>query len=144
MRIGVGLPTSTPPTGARHRGPELLAWATRAEAGPFASLGVTDRLVYDCTDPMVALAAAAAVTTRVRLVTMVVIGPIRPTAVLAAQAASLDALSGGRLTLGVSLGARRDDYEVAGASWAGRGKFLSDQLAALREIWEGKTVGPRP
>src|SRR6267154_544438 len=102
MRIGVGLPTSTPPTGARHRGPELLTWATRAEAGPVASLGGTD--------PMVALAAAAAVTTRLRLVTMVVIGPIRPAAVLAAQAASLDALSGGRLTLGVSLGARPDDY----------------------------------
>jgi alkanesulfonate monooxygenase SsuD/methylene tetrahydromethanopterin reductase-like flavin-dependent oxidoreductase (luciferase family) len=87
MRIGVGLPTSTPPIGAKHRGPELLDWAARAEAGPFTSLGVTDRLVYDNTDPMVALAAAAAVTNRVRLVTMVVIGPIRPAAVLAAQAA---------------------------------------------------------
>jgi alkanesulfonate monooxygenase SsuD/methylene tetrahydromethanopterin reductase-like flavin-dependent oxidoreductase (luciferase family) len=144
MRIGVGLPTSTPPLGARHRGPELLDWAARAEAGPFASLGVTDRLVYDCTEPMVALAAAAAVTIRLRLVTMVVIGPIRPAAVLAAQAASLDALSGGRVTLGVSLGARPDDYDAAGASWRGRGKQLSDQLAAMREIWEGTSVGPRP
>src|SRR5258707_9534968 len=144
MRIGVGLPTSTPPTGARHRGPELLTWATRAEAGPFASLGVTDRLVYDCTDPMVALAAAAAVPTRLRLVTMVVIGPIRPAAVLAAQAAPLDALSGGRLTLGVSLGARPDDYDAAGAQWRGRGRQLSDGLAAMRDIWEGTSVGPRP
>jgi alkanesulfonate monooxygenase SsuD/methylene tetrahydromethanopterin reductase-like flavin-dependent oxidoreductase (luciferase family) len=144
MRIGIGLPTSTPPLGARHRGPELLAWATGAEAGPFASLGVTDRLVYDCTDPMVALAAAAAVTTRLRLVTMVVIGPIRPAAVLAAQAASLDALSGGRVTLGVSLGARRDDYDAAGADWSHRGRQLSDELAALRDIWEGTSVGPRP
>src|SRR5947209_18554925 len=144
MRIGVGLPTSTPPLGARHRGPELLAWATGAEAGPFASLGVTDRLVYDCTDPMVALAAAAAVTTRLRLVTMVVIGPIRPAAVLAAQAASLDALSGGRLTLGVSLGARRDDYDAAGADWSHRGRQLSDELAAMRDVWEGTSVGPRP
>lgn len=144
MRIGVGLPTSTPPLGVRHRGPELLAWATRAEAGPFSSLGVTDRLVYDCTDPFVALTAAAAMTSRLRLVTMVAIGPIRPAAVLAAQAASLDALSEGRLTLGLSLGARPDDYDAAGASWRGRGKQLSDQLAALREIWEGTTVGPRP
>jgi alkanesulfonate monooxygenase SsuD/methylene tetrahydromethanopterin reductase-like flavin-dependent oxidoreductase (luciferase family) len=144
MRIGVGLPTSTPPLGARHRGRELLDWATRAEAGPFTSLGVTDRLVYDCTDPLVALTAAAAVTTRVRLVTMVAIGPIRPAAVLAAQAASLDALSGGRLTLGVSLGARPDDYDAAGGSWRGRGKQLSDQLAAMRDIWEGTSVGPRP
>lgn len=144
MRIGVGLPTSTPPLGARHRGPELLAWATRAEAGPFTSLGVTDRLVYDCTDPFVALTAAAAVTSRLRLVTMVAIGPIRPAALLAAQAASLDAVSEGRLTLGVSLGARPDDYDAAGASWRGRGKQLSDELAAMREIWEGTSVGPRP
>src|SRR5438067_10871743 len=144
MRIGVGLPTSTPPVGAGTRGPELLDWAARAEAGPFASLGVTDRLVYDCTDPLVALTAAAAVTVRLRLVTMVVIGPVRPAAVLAAQAASLDALSGGRLTLGVSLGARPDDYDAAGASWRGRGKQLSDELAAMREIWEGTAVGPRP
>jgi len=144
MRIGVGLPTNTPPRGARHRGPELVAWAAGAEAGPFTSLGVTDRLVYDSTDPFVALAAAAAVTSRVRLVTMVAIGPIRPAAVLAAQAASLDALSGGRLTLGVSLGARPDDYDAAGASWRGRGKHFSDELAAMREIWEGASVGPRP
>ena len=144
MRIGVGLPTSTPPVGARYRGPELLDWARRAEAAPFASLGVTDRLVYDCTDPLVALTAAAAVTARVRLVTMVVIGPVRPAAVLAAQAASLDALSGGRLTLGVSLGARPDDYDAAGASWRGRGRALSDELPAMRDIWEGTTVGPRP
>jgi alkanesulfonate monooxygenase SsuD/methylene tetrahydromethanopterin reductase-like flavin-dependent oxidoreductase (luciferase family) len=144
MRIWVGLPTSTPPVGGRHRGPELLAWATRAEAGPFASLGVTDRLAYDCTDPLVALAAAAAVTSRVRLVTMVVIGPIRPAAVLAAQAASLDALSGGRVTLGVSLGARPDDYDAAGADWRSRGRQLSDGLAAMRDIWDGTSVGPRP
>jgi alkanesulfonate monooxygenase SsuD/methylene tetrahydromethanopterin reductase-like flavin-dependent oxidoreductase (luciferase family) len=121
-----------------------VEWARRAEEGPFTSLGVVDRLVYDCIDPLVALAAAAAVTSRVRLVTMVVIGPVRPPAVLAAQAASLDALSGGRLTLGISLGARRDDYEAAGAEWAGRGRSLSDQLGIMREIWEDTRIGPRP
>ena len=149
MRIGVGLPTSTPgvrgaPGNTATRGPELVEWARRAEAGPFTSLGVVDRLVYDSTDPLVALAAAAAVTTRVRLVTMVVIGPIRPPAVLAAQAASLDALSEGRLTLGVSLGARRDDYTAAGAEWTDRGRRLSDQLAVMREIWEDDQSGPGP
>lgn len=143
MRIGVGLPTSTP----GGHGPELVEWARRAEQGPFTSLGVVDRVVYDCADPLVALAAAAAVTTRLRLVTMIVIGPIRPAALLAKQAASLDALSGGRLTLGVSLGARRDDYEATGAQWSDRGRRLSDQLAVMREIWEGDDrhgIGPRP
>lgn len=140
MRIGIGLPTSTP-----HRGHgEVVDWARRADAGPFSSLGVVDRLVYDCLDPLVALSAAAAVTTRIRLVTMVVIGPVRPAVVLAAQAASVDALSGGRLTLGVSLGARRDDYEAAGAVWSNRGAALSSQLAEMRDIWDGGTAGPRP
>src|SRR4051794_8054655 len=145
MRIGVGLPTSTPPVGARYRGPELVEWARRAEAtGAFTSLGVTDRLVYDCTDPLVALAAAAAVTERVRLVTMVVIGPVRPAAVLAAQAASLDALSGGRVTLGVSLGARPDDYEAAGASWRGGGRRPSGGVGAPRGILGGASGRPPP
>lgn len=141
MRIGVGLPTSTP----GGHGPELVEWARRAEDGPFTSLGVVDRLAYDCTDPFVALSAAAAVTSRLRLVTMIVIAPLRPAAVLASQAASLDALSGGRLTLGVSIGARPDDYEAAGAAWHERGRRLSEQLATMRDIWaKGDGIGPRP
>jgi alkanesulfonate monooxygenase SsuD/methylene tetrahydromethanopterin reductase-like flavin-dependent oxidoreductase (luciferase family) len=140
VRIGVGLPTSTP--GADGAG--LLDWARRAEAGPFASLGVVDRLVYDSFDPLVTLAAAAAVTERLTLVTMIVIAPIHRTAVLAKQAASVDALSGGRLVLGVSIGARPDDYEAAGAHWGGRGAHLSGQLAELRDTWEDTRVGPAP
>jgi len=139
LRIGIGLPTSTP--GARPS--DLIEWARRAEEGPYTSLGVIDRIVYDSADPIVALAAAAAVTSRVRLVTMVVIGPVRPAAVLAKEAATIDALSGGRLTLGVSIGARRDDYEAAGASWGDRGRRLSDQLGAMRDIWAGDRIGPR-
>ena len=140
MRIGIGLPTSTP--GASGEG--LLDWARRADEGPFSSLGVVDRVVYDSYDPLIALTAAAAVTTRVKLCTMIAISPIRRTGILAKQAASLDALSGGRLVLGVSIGARRDDYEAAGAEYAGRGAQLSRQLAELRDVWEGDTVGPQP
>jgi alkanesulfonate monooxygenase SsuD/methylene tetrahydromethanopterin reductase-like flavin-dependent oxidoreductase (luciferase family) len=140
VRIGIGLPTSTP--GAD--GGRLLDWARRAEEGPFSSLGVVDRLVYDSYDPLVALAGAAAVTSRITLCTMIVIGPIRRTALLAKQAASIDALSGGRLVLGLSIGARRDDYEVAGARWAGRGAQLTGQLVALREQWGDPSIGPEP
>ena len=140
MRVGVGLPTSTP--GAA--GPPLLAWAVRAEAGPFASLGVVDRLVYRCLEPLASLAACAAVTERVRLVTMIVIGPIRGTALLAKQAASLDALSNGRLVLGLGLGARHDDYDAAGVDHRRRGGDLSRQLVEMRRIWEEPAVGPAP
>ena len=140
MRIGIGLPTSTP--GATGAG--LLEWARRAEDGPFTSLGVVDRVVYDSFDPLVVLTAAAAVTARISLCTMIAISPIRRTAILAKQAASLDALSGGRLVLGLSIGARRDDYEAAGAEYAGRGAQLSRQLAEMRDIWEEGQIGPSP
>ena len=72
-----------------------------------------DRIVYDSLEPFAALAAAG-VTSRVRLATMIAIGPLRPTGLLAKQAASVHALSGGRLTLGLAVGARLEDYEAAG------------------------------
>jgi alkanesulfonate monooxygenase SsuD/methylene tetrahydromethanopterin reductase-like flavin-dependent oxidoreductase (luciferase family) len=56
----------------------------------------------------------------------------------------VDLLSGGRLTLGLAVGARSDDYEAVGASLRGRGDRLSEQLVELRSIWEGGAVGPRP
>ena len=91
----------------------LVEWARRADGGPFSTVAVLDRLVYDSFDPFVSLAAAAAVTRRVRLATMIAIGPLRNTAVMAKEAASLDGLSGGRLTLGLAIGARHDDYVAA-------------------------------
>ena len=117
-------------------------WARRAEEGPFAGLGVLDRVVYESHDPFVSLAAAAAVTTRIRLVTMIAIGPIRSAVLLAKQSASIDALSDGRLTLGLAIGARRSDYEVAGMDHASRGRRLSEQLAVLRDVWEEGRIGP--
>lgn len=139
MRVGVGLPSIVPGTSAEL----LLEWARRAESGPFTSLGVLDRIVYDSYDPFATLAAAAAVTERIGLVTMVVIGPLRPAGTLAKQAASVDALSNGRLTLGVALGARADDYEAAGVPLRGRGDRFDEQLIALRLAFADGTVLPK-
>src|SRR5215469_1335374 len=138
MRVGVGLPTSTP---ARDRD-LVLQWARQAVLC-FSSLGVVDSPVYDCWDPLASLAACAAVTERVRLVTMILIGPIRNTALLAKQAASVDALSGGRLVLGLGLGARHDDYEAAAIDPRHRGTDLTRQLMDLRLQWEEDSVGLR-
>lgn len=132
MNVGVGLPTSVPGTGANR----LLEWARRAEAGGFSSLGVVDRLRYECFEPMTSLAAVAAATDRIGLVTMVVIGPLRNNGVLAKAAATIDAISNGRLTLGLAVGARGDDYEASGIPAAGRGLRLTEQLAELRTHWE--------
>lgn len=130
MRIGLGLPTTTPGV----TGTDLLDWARRADAGPFSSIAVLDRLVYDSVDPFVALGAAAAVTSRARLATMITIGPLRSPAMLAKQASSVNLVAGGRFTLGVGIGARLDDYAAAGADHHGRGARLSEQLAHLRGL----------
>ena len=103
---------------------------------------MVDRLRYESYEPMSVLAAAAAATVNVGLVSMVVIGPLRNTAVLAKQAATVDAISGGRLTLGLGVGARDDDYAVAGLSSSNRGERLSDQLLEIRSQWERSDVVP--
>ncbi len=139
MRVGVGLPTTTPGVGRDL----LLEWAERADGGPFASVGLLDRIRYDSFEPFPVLGAAAAITRRVGLVTMIVIAPLRTTALLAKQAATVHALSGGRLTLGVSVGARADDYEVTRVDYRTRGARLDDQLQDLRDLWEAGHVGPK-
>src|SRR3989440_12573963 len=111
MNIGVGLPTST----SGISGQLLVDWAKRADAGPFSSLGVVDRVAYQNYEPFTALGAAAAVTQRVRLANMGVIAPVRNTAILAKQEASIHALSGGRFTLGVAVGSTWAVEEGTGA-----------------------------
>jgi alkanesulfonate monooxygenase SsuD/methylene tetrahydromethanopterin reductase-like flavin-dependent oxidoreductase (luciferase family) len=140
MDLGLGLPNTI----NRIGGETMLDWARRADEGPFASVGVFDRLVYDSLDPLMTLAAVAGATKRVRLATTVVIGPLRNPVGLAKEAATLDVLSGGRLTLGLALGARRDDYEAAGVPYAERGKRLDEQLRILRDTWEDGRIGPVP
>jgi alkanesulfonate monooxygenase SsuD/methylene tetrahydromethanopterin reductase-like flavin-dependent oxidoreductase (luciferase family) len=138
MYVGVGLPSTVPATSGRL----VIEWARRADEGPFSSLAVLDRLLYDSYDAFTALTAAAAVTQRVRLATTIVIGPLHNTALLAKTAASLDALSGGRLALGLAVGARKDDYETAGVEYHSRGKRLTEQLATLRTLWEEGGITP--
>jgi alkanesulfonate monooxygenase SsuD/methylene tetrahydromethanopterin reductase-like flavin-dependent oxidoreductase (luciferase family) len=147
VKIGIGLPGNVPGT----KGDFILEWARRADAGPFSSVGTIDRLVYDNYEPLVLLAAAAGATSRVRLLTGVLLAPLRNPGVLAKQAASLDALSGGRLTLGVGVGRRPDDYEAAPAAYQQRGRQLARTLATMRRIWSGDVVregigpmGPSP
>jgi alkanesulfonate monooxygenase SsuD/methylene tetrahydromethanopterin reductase-like flavin-dependent oxidoreductase (luciferase family) len=139
MRVGIGLPNAIPGTAPSL----LLEWARRADAGPFGSVGVLDRVAYDSHEPMASLAGAALVTERVNLVTMVVIGPLRDTARLAKQAALIDDRSSGRLVLGLSIGAREEDYAAAGVDPRGRGRRLDEQLEDLRALWE-EGAGWRP
>ncbi|MDX6649643.1 MAG: hypothetical protein QOJ97_1594 [Solirubrobacteraceae bacterium] len=139
MDIGIGLPNTVPGV---EREP-LLDWSRRAEERGFASLGTLDRLVYPNWEPFVSLAAAAAVTERIRLVSDVLNVPWRANAALVAkQAATVDALSQGRLTLGVGLGGREDDYEASGVPLSGRGKRFEAMLTEMKQVWEQDRIGP--
>lgn len=140
MQVGIGLPNTL--TGADAD--MTRSWAQRAEAGPFTSIGVFDRIVYDSLDPMATLAVCAGATEEIRLASSIIAGPIRSTGLLAKKAATVDVLSDGRLTLGLALGARKDDYEAGDADFRGRGGRFTKQLDELREIWQGDEIGPDP
>lgn len=139
MDVGVGLPATIPGTS----GSLTLDWARHADSGPFSSLGIIDRLVYTNYEPLVTLAAAAAITERVRLTTTILIGPVRQASVLAKQAATIDALSGGRLTLGLGVGGREDDFGAARVSFQERGRRFEEQLDLMRRVWSGQPVGEK-
>ena len=136
MKVGIGLPANIPGT----KGDTILEWARRADDGPFSSLGTIDRLVYDNYDPLVVLSAAAGATSRVRLLTCVLLAPLHNPGILAKQAASLDAISDGRLTLGVGVGRRPDDYEAAPAEYSQRGRQMNRTLATMRSLWKCEVV----
>jgi len=141
MDIGIGLPNSV--RGVDRAG--IVDWARRAEQAGFSSVGTIDRIVYPSYESLISLAAAAAVTERVRLVTDILIAPLRTnTALLAKQAATIDSLSGGRLVLGLAVGGRPDDFEASGADFAKRGRTFEGQLQELKSIWSGDAVGPAP
>lgn len=139
MDVGIGLPNAVPGTS----GADLVEWSRRADGRGFSTLGTIDRVVYDNYEPLIALAAAAAVTERIGLCTSVLLAPLRENPVeLAKQALSVHALSGGRLTLGIGLGGRDDDYEASGLETKGRGKRLDAMLERMQEVWSGGQVGP--
>jgi alkanesulfonate monooxygenase SsuD/methylene tetrahydromethanopterin reductase-like flavin-dependent oxidoreductase (luciferase family) len=138
MKIGIGLPTTIPGV----TGGQLTDWARRADAAGFSSLGTIDRIVYPNYEPLVALAAAAAVTERIALTPSILIVPYRiSAAIVAKQAATLHALSGGRLVLGVAVGGREDDYTAAGARFAGRGQRMDQMLDEMKRLWAGEERG---
>jgi probable F420-dependent oxidoreductase len=86
-------------------------------------------------EPLTMLSAIAAVTTRVRLATGILIVPLRPAVLLAKQVATLDQLSRGRVDLGVGTGWQREEYDAEGISFDERGRLLTDTLAACRVLW---------
>jgi alkanesulfonate monooxygenase SsuD/methylene tetrahydromethanopterin reductase-like flavin-dependent oxidoreductase (luciferase family) len=138
MRIGIGLPAAVPEVDATTIG----TWAAQAEGAGFASVGVIHRLIYDNLEPLTALAAAAARTERVELLTTVLnVGWRANPVLLAKQMASVDLLSGGRLTAGLGLGGWPEDFAASGIPASGGGLRLEVAVTTMRQVWAGDLQG---
>jgi alkanesulfonate monooxygenase SsuD/methylene tetrahydromethanopterin reductase-like flavin-dependent oxidoreductase (luciferase family) len=138
MDVGIGLPATI----RGVQGEQVIEWARRAEARGFSSLGTIDRLVYGNYEPLIALAAAAAVTERIKLATSIAVAPNRANgALIAKQAMTIDHLSGGRMVLGVAVGGREDDYEASGVDFHARGRIFEQMLEQWQQIWAGESFG---
>jgi alkanesulfonate monooxygenase SsuD/methylene tetrahydromethanopterin reductase-like flavin-dependent oxidoreductase (luciferase family) len=135
--IGIGLPNTIPGI----PGPRLVEWAQRAEEHGFSGLATIDRIVYPNHDSLTALAAAAGATTRIGLVTNILLAPVYPPVLLAKTAATLDQVSNGRLTLGLAAGGRAEDFAAAGRDFHTRGRDFDTTLDVMHRAWRGEPVG---
>ncbi|MPZ26958.1 MAG: LLM class flavin-dependent oxidoreductase [Micromonosporaceae bacterium] len=137
MKIGVGLPNPVPGT----RGPAILEFARRAEQRGFHGVATIDRVAYPNHDTLATLAAVAGATSRIQLLSNVLLAPLYPPPLLAKSAASIDQLSGGRFTLGVAPGGRADDFAVVGRDMQRRGREMDEALGYLHRAWRGELFG---
>ena len=147
MQIGLTLPSFV----AGLDRATTLEWCRRIEDGPFSSVSVGERIAFPSHELVTTLAFAAAATERVRILPTVGVLPTHETIRFAKQMATIDVLSGGRLTVGVGVGGREDDYRATSAAFGGRFARLDEQVALMRRVWRGEevidglpAVGPEP
>ena len=147
MKVSVGLPATIP----NVPGGLILEWAKKADEMGFYTLGVIDRTVYSNHEALISLAAAAAVTKKIRLMPTVLILPARETGIVAKQFATLDSISEGRVTAAFGVGARQEDFDINEQKFRNRGRRMEKQIALMKDIWSGKKVadnfgyvGPSP
>ncbi len=136
MKIGIALPAQV--AGVTRQ--DALDFARRAERQGLDSVWVLDRLVYPSLAPLPLLAAAAAVTERVRLGTSILLGTLWSPVLLAKEVATIQRLAEGRFVLGMAIGAREADFQAAGVPMRGRPRRLEETVALLREAAAGRPV----
>src|SRR5262249_14835563 len=144
VRIGMTMPVMEPDLDAAT----LKAWARVIDGGPFSSLCWGERIAF--ANPQ--CLTLSAWTDRVRLVTTVVVPQLHDPVMLAKQLATGDMLSGGRLTVGIGVGGRLEDYHAVGADPATQSmRRLADSVAGMQRIWAGEklpesvvSIGPSP
>ncbi len=130
----------------------LRDWAQIIDAGPFSSLCWGERIAFGNPDALTLLGALAAWTQRVPLITTVVVPQLHDPVLLAKALATGDMLSGGRLTVGVGVGGRQEDYHAVSADPATQTmREMARRVAVMKQVWSGEKVtdsvvpvGPRP
>ena len=129
----------------------IREWCRRVDEGPFTSISVGERIAYPSHELVATLAFAAAATERVRIVSTVAVLPIHDPVRFAKQMATIDVLSGGRLTVGVGVGGRDQDYDALGVPFERRFARVDEQVEVMQRVWRGETiveglppVGPEP
>lgn len=130
----------------------LRNWARAIDDGPFSSLCWGERIAFGNPEALTLLGALAAWTDRVPLITTVVVPQLHDPVLLAKSLATGDMLSGGRLTVGVGVGGRHEDYRAVGADPATQTmREMDRRVAVMRQVWAGEKVtdsvlpvGPRP
>jgi alkanesulfonate monooxygenase SsuD/methylene tetrahydromethanopterin reductase-like flavin-dependent oxidoreductase (luciferase family) len=137
MKIGIGIPNQVRDV----RAAVIPEWASQAEKAGFSTLGTVGRVAYPGVMDTVALAAAAGATSTIGLLSNVLLATVWPAELLAKEAAGIDGVSGGRLTLGLGIGGRPDDFVVDGLGPKGLGKRLDHDLEVYRDLWSGQPVG---
>lgn len=139
MKIGMNLPVMVPGLDRRT----IERWCRAIDLGPWSSLAIGERINFPNPELMTTLGFAAAVTERVTLFANVVVLPMHPEVLIAKQLATLDLLSSGRLTVGVGVGGREEDYAAVGERYGGKKlDKLEAQVARMRRVWAGENVVP--
>jgi alkanesulfonate monooxygenase SsuD/methylene tetrahydromethanopterin reductase-like flavin-dependent oxidoreductase (luciferase family) len=115
-----------------------LEWFKRVDEGPFSTISCGERVVGSSVDMMATIAAAAAVTKRVRIVPTLYVLPMHPAIKVAKHAATLDMLSGGRTSITVGIGGRAHDYMCMEKEPVARYAKMDEQVAQIRRIWAGE------
>lgn len=130
----------------------LEAWARASDEGPFSSVCFGERMAFDNPETLTLVGAVAAWTERVRITTTVVVPQLHDPVMLAKALATGDRISGGRLSVGLGVGGRVEDYRAAGADPATQTmREMGERAAVLRRVWRGeqvteavRPVGPPP
>src|SRR3954447_6408398 len=135
MDIGIGLPNTL-----EIAGPSVAEWARRAEQRGFSSLATLDRIVYPSFDSLTTLAVVAGATERIGLFTDILLAPAYNPIWLGKATASLHAMSGERLTLGLGVGGRPDDFAAMNRDFDRRGSLMDETLDVLQRAWRGENM----